>query len=186
MITISQHAITATYQEVQPIIWKQIHYFRQRFSHHEATIDNLLSLANEIFMEVYHDFDPRRGCPFYRRVSFRIWYRFLREFVQREAQQKHRRAGKTIVMDMTEDKCSKPISQFILSEFTEDLTEDARAIVKLIIDTPDDLKHALRMDSPDPTGTAVKSGLRQYLIGLGWTAKKIKKTFSEISTAIKA
>lgn len=54
-------------------------------------------------------------------------------------------------------------------DFLDDLTDDAMAVVRLVIDPPAGIE-----------GRPVKCKLRHYLRGVGWTAGRIAESFAEI------
>ena len=171
-----------TYNESQEVLWSQIKRFRRRIKHPDATPDNLLSIANEVFVIVYTDFDDTKSSSFSKRLSFLIWFRFLREFVQIPTQEKRRVTGETRVINMAEHEIAEPTKpSFDITEFLEELSIDAKMIVKLVIDTPKDLRSAINKEH---LSSHLKSGIKHYLTGLGWTTKRVTESFSEISTAL--
>lgn len=185
-LTLNEVASTETYHGIENIIWEQIKRFKRQFGYYLATEEDLLSLANEAFMKAYTDYDSKKGR-FITRVSYLVWFCFLNEYIHNPARRRNRIHGELIIMNTDEIDAkneSPSLTRFNTSQFLEELNEDACMITRLVLDTPEDLRNTLVLNCPSPNGRFVRAGLRQYLLGLGWTARRISMAFSEITTAI--
>ena len=67
-------------------------------------------------------------------------------------------------------------SQFSLEEFIEDLSEDARTVVKLTLDCPREIQRAFRLQKRRWVKDALKTA--------GWSMNRIMETFKEIQEAL--
>lgn len=184
--TLHDKSFSETYDEMLPIIWNQIHEFKRRFRDTPAnaiTHEELLSSANETFVDTYYNYDHTRG-PFFKRLSFQIWYNFLKEHVIKVNRRTVRENGCVNYVDMSEDPFPTNQQRFNLLEFIDELTEDAKVVVRLILDTPEDLIIAMRNDTPRPGRQSTRANLKQYLHGMNWDGRRIRETFSEITTTL--
>ncbi len=158
--------ITETYHSVEKLIWRTTNRFHQCHTTTEST-DDLLSIAHMAFVEAYHSYDSSKGASFSTWTVRMVWWHLLN--ANRDAQ--------LPIVD-TEHEVTDSQSNFHLFEFLEELTEDARIITKLILDTPTDLAEVIQREY------VPRATIRRWLIRLGWTAKRITESFAEIRRAL--
>ena len=73
---------------------------------------------------------------------------------------------------------------FSTMEFLDNLKDDAQVVVNLVWNPPEDIYYANSKKGNHPCHT--KLLLKNYLLKLGWTGKRIKESFSEISEVMYA
>lgn len=170
----ARHRLMAeTYEDVERLIWDVVHKFHRKHGFQYGKPRELYSQACVGFMHAYQTYDIKKG-------SFSNYVRQIVEFKLLElirTETKHRvrmhQADELEVVDPSH-------SSFSLGELLDEVSEDAKAIVMLVLDTPHDLLHAMQCEDND----SVKYLLRQYLVGLGWAKERIAECFSEITHAL--
>lgn len=181
MMPVQNQIVTEEFYEVRKLIWKLskgMHY------HIGETIplEDLFGAACIGFMEAYNTFEPHRGHQFTGWVYWKVMSQ-LRDYVRKEI--KHRQKLK----DYAEHKENSSISSSSNPEHAIDiidqLSDNAKCIAKLVIDMPNDLARAMRADTKYCSGHHIKTGLRQYLLGIGWENHTISQSFNEIKEALR-
>lgn len=171
MATARQRLMTESYEDVERLIWDVVHKFHRRHGDLYGTLQELFSEGCVGFTIAYARYNPEKGSfPTYVRM---VVSHTLLELVRSETKRRVR-LNTTSDVEITDSS-----RQFSVAEFLDDLSEDARTIVMLVLDTPGDLLSAMQEDECSP-----KHLLRQYCAGMGWAAERITKCFSEISLAL--
>jgi DNA-directed RNA polymerase specialized sigma24 family protein len=138
MVAMVIDAEGTTFEDLLPFIRAEAYRFSQQYL---TDTEELESHANWIFHRAWMTFNPDNG-------KFRNWLRFLLwkiwlEHVRRAAQ-RHARLPRTdadlgrIAVDKASD------AEEWLSDLFEDLSDDARYLVELTLDTPADAKRFIR------------------------------------------
>ena len=160
-------AMAATYEDVERLVydttWKWI---RSRGG--EGDFDWWLSEANAAFIRAYEVYDRTKGAKFSTWCRSEIWLTFL------DIERKQARAMKTTSIDGVTDP-QELVSSY---EWISHLSEHARFVADLAINTPDEL--AEQIPSSGEYRVNFKEACRDYLMDLGWTAKYITDIFEEI------
>lgn len=169
--------IAETYDDVQNLMFKCCHKFRKSFG---GDFDDLLSIANEVYMESYEKFEYGAGATFGSYLWTNIWRR-LQDNYQYEQRRKMvpldaKSASGTSYADLVEDR---PHREFSLADFADGLSEDAMTVIKLIIETPEDLARMATEKGGTPRNW--RSSVREWLASAGWGSEKIADSFDEIS-----
>ena len=133
------------------------------------------SAADEWWMKAFERYDPAL------RDSFEAWVRtkaamgmmehHRREYVRNNLRpRKHR--------DLTNHPTAVP-PEFDLDEFLEGLSEDAKMVVLLVLDTPIDVRLNLAQRGGDEPKN-YRAALREFLGDLGWSFARVMASFREI------
>jgi len=170
MSTITERAKEQTFQDMDRMLHKLAHN-SGIFDHEEAYQEAALGFA-----EAYHSYDPSRG-------SFSTWCYWrakvnLLEKKRRESRYSQHVDSNSAVVEQTTALRTRS-SDF--RELLEDLGDDARSIVRLIMELPEDIGSVLLRKRSQRN---LRKALHNYLVGLGWTAKQITESFSEIREAL--
>lgn len=176
----SDMAILETYKDSEKYTNEQLRRIRQIDYQYRHTDEDLQQEAWVGFLESYHSYDPNRG-QLDRRVSFVVWFKLLR-LLQRE----NKKHGKTFVQsDLdTGDEDDDPLAmetsrqEFPMVEFLDELSNDGHILVKLVLDTPNDLLALTNSTSGLPT-------IRRYVRGrLNWTIKRFGDAVTNVRDAM--
>jgi DNA-directed RNA polymerase specialized sigma24 family protein len=148
-----------------------------------------------VFLTAYSDFDG--SCPFSNWLRQMIVYRLL-DCVRNRCQENGRRKPEPNdsvsgipVWSLTGDgrDRSNPVdevpdvrSTWRISELLDELGDDARTVVKLVVETPAELAAVVQGKGDQPRN--YRSSVRNYLAELGWTAVRVAESFNEIRHAL--
>lgn len=168
MTTNTNTPVTQTYYDVQNMLYDIAHKFLRKYG---GDFEELVSQANLYFMTAYNSFSSKKSN-FTTWCYFIVWKGLLNER-QKEIKTNY------IPCDTNgydEDGC------FI--DFIDELSEDSKIIVGLILDTPNDLK--ILIERKGGTLPKVKTVIREHLNELGWSMKRITESFSEIRGLVDA
>lgn len=135
------------------------------------------------FVESIRGYDETRGTQLSSHISFWIWSRLLDKW--RAQTTRRNQIGPILHSDSPSwlaneaiDKCS----DWDLSEFLSSLTEDAKTVVKLCLETPKELAEVADGKGGSPRN--YRSTVKQWLESSGWTYKRIKESFDEVRDAL--
>lgn len=124
-----------TYTSVEKLIYKQAWFQAQRW---DISFDEALSECNDAFMRAFYKrYDDRRGMKFSTLLQMLIQFRF------RTIQHRKNKAEKGIIFVELEEELvgSVPVNPAeVFSEKVEGLTADGREILRLLLETPGELK----------------------------------------------
>jgi len=168
--TVSSLAINAfatTYEDVEPLIRSTVRRFVRRYG---GSFDQCMEHASLIYVKAYRRFDPSQA-KFSTYLVNAIWYELLE--VRRRYACKHR---DTTFVDADIDILAAP-ARFDLAAFIEELSDDARQVVKIVFETAWQF---------EPSPYEIRRHIVAYLSqpAIGWTSKHIKRTFAEIRDAL--
>lgn len=191
-------AATATdkdYHKYEKLLMWTVHKFIET---HGGDFDELMGEANMMFLKVrqiYEDAEEHeRTSSFSNYLRFRVYKHFL-ECHRNET--RHRRIAPVISIqelerniesntgepsDITEIALPAPVHKFWLFEFLDELSEDAKLVTRLAVDTPIGLNNIMLRNGGRPHNR--KAVIRHYLSARGWDPQRIAQSFSEIATAL--
>lgn len=170
----STWAIGATYEDVQAMITGAAAHYNHKCP---VGFDYWLSEANWIFMEAYYSYDPGEGMEFSSWLYF-LLYRRLTSVTRKHA----RIAAQANLSRIREDVESKKVR---LQDFISNLSNDAKEVVSIIVDSPNDVKLALlSRPTREPLPIKMKQCLLEFLSDIGWANDRIFDTFTEITEAL--
>ena len=169
-------AATWTYEDVEKLIMLEVHKHIARCG---GDFHECLSIANEAFMKEYQRWPGESSV-----ASFNTWlvrnirYRFIDDYRTR----KKKSSRIEPVKDLARLQAPR---DFEWRRFALELTEDAQTVLRLIFD--DDAPKIIVKESDNRGGKPkdIRTTLRDYLAGAGWTAKQITDAFHEIRDALK-
>lgn len=165
-------AAEETYADSLPVIEKTVGAFCRAYG---GDYDELRANADTIFMEAFHRYDDSK--PWHTWLNEWIWFELFD--AMRVAARRAARApmiGGEAVDALTYG------TDFDMELFMEGLGADAVTVIKLTFDTPTDLAEAVERKGGEPRN--LRSTLREYLKGLGWTARRVRESFAEIKEAL--
>jgi RNA polymerase sigma factor (sigma-70 family) len=189
-----------TYDDVKKLIYHTVWGVVRK---HGGDFDDFLSEANEVFLTAYADFDG--SCPFSNWLRQCIVYQLL-DCVRNRCQENSRfkpvqgcrssvngipittrmnSENTQMASDMPErqiDNVPDVRSTWRISELLEELGDDARTVVKLVVETPAELAAVVQEKGDQPRN--YRSSVRNYLAELGWTAVRVAESFNEIRHAL--
>ena len=170
---IAELAATETYRDLERMVEKLI---RWAVEHRGGDRDDYASAANQAYTKAIRTHDPARG-----QITTHVWWcvkNALQSVAIREWKHREReRNNSPLPNDLTQRPRTKGFDVEVL---LVDLSDDARAVVRLVIDTPGDLVKLVRMRSPDRMRGLLARGLRD----LGWTIGRVVESFDEIREAL--
>jgi len=172
----SAWAIEETYWDVYPLIMFVSHRFRERYN---GEFEEWLSEANLIFMQCYYKFDPSKGVAFNKYLTYMLNIKLTgvaRDFAIHKAQAK-------IVWNREKDRVAP--QQHLVERIWDDLSEDAKEVMQVIIDIPTDIKFTV-LDRPatEPKGEKYAFCIAEFLEDTGWTLSEVLTTFREIGDLV--
>ena len=142
--------------------------------------DETLAAANLHFLEAYNSFDPTSATSIEQRVQFIVERRLFDE-VRAESRKSDLLKRADVDLGMLGN--ASP-SQFDRDEFEAVLSDDARAVLGLLLDTPADLLSVIK-SARKPGPSSVRKSLRRYCRDvLGWAAVRIADAFDEMAEAL--
>ena len=164
--------LTAAYEDLQRLVYFITHRFAKKYG---VPFEDLISEAHVIFMEQYARFDPSRGSHLSSWIYLKVRFGLV-SFMRK--QYKHLRLAS--IDEAPEQSCDPEI---FLTDLRGSLSEEANAIVSLVLDMPKDFELLLRINRAN-TKRAVLSSIHEHLTDQGWTEDEVEKYVSEISAVL--
>ena len=173
-IPVAEIPITDTYEDVKRLIYQ----ICRGYVHTGLEFEELVSEANEAFVKAYKKYNFKRG-------EFTTLIHHAVNNHLKSLMKKRSRARKKSVKLLTNQKGmerhTKKIT-FTLHKFMDSLSEDSKFIVKLILDTPNDIKEIGNKLSFDK-GKWTRF-LKNHISNLGWDQDKVDAIFEEVRAAL--
>lgn len=160
--------IEEAYEDFRLLLFEIAHKITAQYG---GEFDDTIGLANLRFTLAYKSFDPSKGMKFSNWMHIVVWGG-LKNYLRlcRRHQKEHLKPLPT------------ETNLFNMTDFLDELTEDAQYIVELLFDTPRDLTHLFLIH--EGTAHQNKRVIRQYLRKQKWTKKRIDKSFTNIKLAL--
>lgn len=188
-------ALSETYEEVRLLICKITNKIVENYRFDDHQREELEAEARLIYAKAYESYDPDKGTKFSTYIYFKVDRR-LRDWL---AKRGHPTMNAVSLDDDTEAVVSPSLAvapdDFMLC-LSEELSEDALHVARLVIDPPKGLHTALRIErcteSERPSMSVRSEGFRQncapramkalhgYLSDCGWSACRILESFAEL------
>ena len=151
---------------------------------HGGDFEDLLGDAYLYYMEAVKAYDGRVSLQ--SNISCWIWDRLLDQW--RTKANRRNRVGPFLRSDSPRWLEQRAVDRhseegWTVEEFLEELTEDARIVVRLCVDTPAEIKRTAEDKGGTPRN--YRSTVRQWLESVGWSYQRIRESFEEIKTALK-
>lgn len=165
---VSKDKITENFKSVEKLIYSTVSSFRKKYGVIEK--DELISIGFMGFMEADTSYNPEK-CAYTTWVRLKIWSKLMDYIVHEQKIKRHREIDKRI---------SCPPNTFI--QLLDSLNNDAKNIIDLILDTPDDLQ--LLINTSNGGSKQIKKTIAKYLGNMGWHNKRIQYAFTQIQKAL--
>ncbi len=165
------------FEELLPWVRYEAFKFSQQYL---ADQEELESHANWIFHRAWITYKPSQGKfkSWLKFLLWKIWFEHIRRAAQRQARipRKQMDLGRVAVE-------TKVDSEGWLFSFFEELSEDARVLVSLTLDTlsTNEIKRFL---SKKPNTKPFLERLRKQLLGKDWSGNRITKAFREVKSVL--
>jgi len=174
-VTLRQDILAETFEDVKGDIKNLVNNFISNKRIARLDWDKYWSEAQYGFIKAVDKYNGRVPLP--KWILWRI-HKNLYDLWRKDLV----RSSREVPMVNEEGKSVEPGREertFFLLELTEELSNDARTVVGLVLDTP---KHkGTRGGQP----ASIKNSLQKHLLKkLGWSRQKIEETFEEIRTAL--
>jgi DNA-directed RNA polymerase specialized sigma subunit len=161
------------FAETEPMInYSASKFYRQ----YGGDSDDWVSEGYDIFMRAFDTHDGEH--------SFKTWLGFLLSHIMMERVRRKamRNARLRRVANDLLDAPAREKPEFVLTEFMEELSEDARTVVGLVFDAPTEIRISLN-DYGRETPYTIKKSVIEYLKDIGWAAARIAESFKEVKEA---
>lgn len=172
-----KEAITETYNDMQNLVNKVAWLFYERYG---GDFEEWRAEANLIFISTYHTYRKNKGM-FSTWLYFCIWKKLLTYLnsLHRQIPIASTSSENEDVLKTLEDKTKHSFSPL---ELLDGIKSDTKILIYLIWQPPEELKKInIKKGSHS---CHMKVVLRNYLSKLGWTGKRIKESFEEITELI--
>ncbi len=171
-------AATETFHDVQGLIYWTVSKFKEQYG---GDFDDLVSEANLIFTELYSGegraFVQQGNRSFSSALHWLISHQLLDQLRYRAFRNNRCRVScREILPEKTQNNHGS-----WLVDLMDELSDDARTIVEIVLETPDSI---LRLEMDDFKDGHPKTCIKKYMQTLGWNMSRIKRTFQEISEAL--
>lgn len=168
----SSVALGIVYEDVEKLIFKTIHEFLSRYG---GDFDELKSRANVAFMQAHRTHDASKGA-FSTWLRFNLWHAFLDD-IRGNCNRNRRLEPASLEL--------LPARDFSWRRFALELSDDAQTVLRLIFD--DDAPRIIVKEADNRGGKPkdIRTTLRDYLSGMGWTAQQVSDAFREIKEALR-
>lgn len=168
--TLTELVETETYRDlerlVSKLIWWAVEYRGGRFDDYEDA-------AQEAYARAVRTHDPARGA-----ITTHVWWCVSHKLASVAARErKHRERCRT---DLDLDLMPARTKAFDMEVLMLDLSDDARTVVRLVVEAPGDLARLCRMRRMDWAQTLLWDTLK----GLGWTVGRVVESFDEVREAL--
>ncbi len=174
MSTIAVDPIQETYYDVVKMLRKLAWTATKKWG---GDYEEYFSAANEGFMEAYHTYEVGRKTVFSTWVWWKVRGRIQAMVSPKKIDQHTVNSGEEIDLDAHQCKNS-----FDLLLFVSHLSQDAKQVVGMIVDSPVELLDICHyVDGPE----CMRSGLVNQLKETGWTIARIMESFIELKEAIR-
>lgn len=171
--------VSETYEDVEALATHVAGIFLRK---HGGDYDECVSISHVVFMDSYRNWKPGKA-PFSSYFSSNLYRRLL------ENKRREGRIGVVFSINAPQPCSGNEIDvedrnscSFDLEEFQEKLPEDARKIVSLIFETPEEVQRAIDKKGGQPRN--IRSTIREHLTSLGWSVARIGEAFEEIAACL--
>lgn len=142
--------------------------------------DDIVSEGNLAYVNAVNTHDPSRG-PFKTHLRTCI-ENSAKNYIANVNYQKREMPRVSIKEDMSSGQSPDPLSTLIFKEVIENLSDEAREVVDIVLDCPSDLV-AIMKQKQSGACRINKTGLVPLLRSRGWGFNTIGQVFNELKTA---
>jgi len=158
---LEQYAENQTYIDVERMLYYVCGRFKTRFG---GELHEYLSVANDAFLRAYLKWDPAKSA--FTTYAWHCTWNALRDVARQRRRWGEKIVGNSELSDRAID------SRFNLAEFLRELSDDARIVVHVVLDTPREF------------ADMGKNSVRDYLGRIGWATERISESFSEMRESL--
>ena len=166
---------------VEKLIYYQTHKFAKKYG---EDFNELVGVAYEIFCKAHYQYVTGHtitGMPVHRpyenQISLSIWYGLLDSI---KGKLRRNKKTKMIPLGDHDVPCSSP--DFDATDFVACLNQDAQTVASLVLHPPEIVEQAISTKGGCPRN--YRSTVRNYLLRMGWTRKRINDAFDEVRNAL--
>lgn len=174
-------ALTETYFDLENLIYDCVWRFREKYG---GDFESLLAEANLLYVVAFDSYNETKG-------ALSTWVYFcikkgLLDFIKRRRQVNRYGVAFCASKSCYKAACKvagKSYHHFYLSEILEEVSQDTKVLIKLVLHPPEAVTTEDLEKGFSPYGSRVY--LKRYLHHrLGWTTRQIKESFKEIRKVI--
>lgn len=162
-------ALTETFIDVEKLLMQIVHKYAAKY---RVPLEDVRSEAYAIFAHTYATFNPDAGCQLssylYRKLNWGLLTYMKRRFDRYLP-----------TCEINEELCGIQNSSRFVVELKADLSEDANAVLDLLLHVPDDFSDLLRWNKPRDKDQLLQT-VREHLRDMEWDWKRIIAAFAEI------
>jgi len=168
---LEKDVLTETYKDMEKLVCKIAWRFAKTYN---ADFEEVQAETNLIFINAMKTYDKEKGA-LSTHLTHQITRRLQTYFKQQWKQQNQ---IPTINVDLV---CIEtPSSDFTLIDIIDEVGEDARTLIDLVLETPVDFMNAIR-----PNRRNLRASMKRHSTKiLGWTKRHYKETFEEVTNAL--
>jgi DNA-directed RNA polymerase specialized sigma24 family protein len=159
-----------TYLSVEKLIHHLVWKFCRRF---QFDLDEAFSACNLAYMRAYESYDG--STKFSTWVAHKAW-KYMQSALNRKRLQDRRKAITDIDLDLL---MGKPVPDFSLEDYIEGMSDEARAVVNLVMRPPKSVKKILKQFGEE-TDINLRMAVKEVLKRNNWSDEKIKCVFREV------
>lgn len=167
--------IDETWEDTKNLVYKIVYSYRRN---HGGDLDEMIGLGHEAFMAAYKSWQPGKGMIFTSYLATCVLRRLMDNY---RVGRRHRMPQAGPMAAMVPDTRG-PITGFDLAEFAANVSDDARRVIELTLETPAELAAIAAGKGGSPCN--LRSSLRAWLIETGWTVQRVRDTFAEVGAAL--
>lgn len=172
---LSQDAVNETYKDLERMLFQLTHKAARRFG---VRFEDLLPAAQNGFVYAYRTYNPNNK----RKAKFVTWCYFvvnkeIANWMEEHVKHSKRSASHVEVNDETLGASSTDAA--FRSDLEAELSDDAKHVVHLILDTPEDIRALYRFNKANTSRDALRCA-REHLMDIGWSASRVVESFNEI------
>lgn len=168
---IFQAGMAQTYEDVKLMILKAAHKWSRIY---QVPFDDMVSAANEVFVNSFYRYQPERMA---RPTKFSTYLNFALHMDLCTYMNKQKK-------NINHNELNEEIYDFEVVSYDigyrtaleEELTEDAKYVVSLLLDAPEDFQELIKLREVKKKND-MKWALREYLIASGWKATRVTAAF---------
>jgi len=171
METLKQNCMEECWRDVMNIIFKQAHKFNRLYGY---DFDELVCVGNLAVMQAYDTHKKEFA-------SFITWAHICVNNAMLQYRNMENKSQQCKMELMNRESHHHNVSSSPLIDLLDELDDDGKTIVQLILNTSSDLQNLLA--STGGSIRHIKKNVVKYLINLGWGRARIKRSFKKIQIA---
>ena len=171
--TLQRDCAAEGFHDTEPLIHDTVRKFQRSYG---GDYEDLLDIALYSYVKAFKSFDSGGGSSFPTWVRYYVWTDLFNLFLKTQDEKKRIEAFARSSFEIAHN------SNNFLTDFLDELNDDAKTITHLILSTPDDFQDLIKQSGGELK--KVKKTLYSYLRKLGWQRKRILQSYSLIEKAL--